>query len=1431
MVKDRYEISLWEDYLVEATGTGDNLVPAHFEERKVCIIGSDSLTSECRAIEPKLIENINGTHIFTFKMFYVYRENNEVYQNPFLNLLINERKVKVLWKNEWYDFVIKNCQENSGDKSITYTCTDLFINELSKTGFDIILDTELKNNQGTPVELAKVVLEDTDWTVDEEHSDIIKQEKEEPVYKINTLKGFTFDNQTTGGRTTVPQGAEVLIFYQQIQDFLNSDVTSGHYTIQFAYATEYLRDTNSQLVINADCLVYENQLWTLEDDQGTPYVKLGGANGGEPWGKIYYEDGVSEEYRATRLVRSQKSAVDPVTGKCCRIYKLQGHTGEDDDEYYGYQTVEYNDPTTVNNLLINSVNFNGVTGWGCADENPDPEFKWVPYPLVKEQETFVPSTNYLRLAVGYTYYNLGLTQSKNYIPNGFIKGQKYVLRYKVKSGTDNPTGGYKTASNSNITPSIESRINGTIISYFSFESATNGDDNWVERICTCTTSIKKLDLYSKEVKLYLLVGSSTHWLEAIQFFPLYYAENNTRINPEEMDLQSIATTYYVYYNHTQQLQALEEKDIIYSYKDTVPDPQMVAIYNENFEKIRSINAKQSNRFNILQSIAETFECWIRFVIMHDETGGISYDSKGNPQKYVIFKKEIGEEVGVGFVYGIDLKTIQRTIQSDQIVTKTIVSKNSNEFAQNGFCTIARSIENYPRVNFILNFDYYISQGLLNSGELTKDLYVKDGAIGYYYWLNKLNGEYDAITEDLTQKQTELLKQQSFLTVYESTITSTEEEIANIKSEVMAVTGKTTWADAVKYVNTHKTGDTKLTGQVIACSNLEKNLQTYRDMKTKLSTSIATLTSSIETWQDTQKSKIEDIKKKHLEFYTKYSRYIQEGSWISEDYVDDNLYYLDALSVAYTSSRPQISYNISVLRLSALDEFKNKVFHLGDISFIQDTEFFGYTRVNANGISVITPYKEKVLVSEVTSYFDEPEKDSFKVQNYKTQFEDLFQRITSTTQSLQYASGEYSRAASVVDTTGIIKPETLQDSIAVNQQLVISAQNETISWDTTGFSVIDASNPNNQTKITSGGVFITTDGGATWKNAIRGEGLSTQYLTTGNINTEYINIIGGDYATFRWDQNGINAYRFTGPKNNRNYYFNTAVRLDQFGLYGINNYISSESGGSNDASNFTPANENDIWTSPYVRFGLTWKGFFLKNEDSSVEISSENDIVVTDGTYNRVKIGRISGSSPNYIYGIQISNSSGNPVLVTGSDGNLWLKNTIKVGAGSTSTVDIGYNSSMVRENTQYHEVFHAGERGGTNEFVVYEDGYLKASGGTFTGEIYATSGSFTGEITATSGTIGNVQIGDFVSAAYKVVITSNGGTTFKKQSDSTTPSVIVLTATLYKGNQPISNGVTYQWYENNSQMQGKTGQTLTVNGSTFSGDEVKVYRCDVQYSG
>jgi hypothetical protein len=91
---------------------------------------------------------------------YYDNETEQFIKNPFIGLLINERKIKWRYgeavtdetvdssKTKWYDLVIKNIQENSDTKTYTYTAKDLFVNELSKSGFNLEFNMELENNMG-----------------------------------------------------------------------------------------------------------------------------------------------------------------------------------------------------------------------------------------------------------------------------------------------------------------------------------------------------------------------------------------------------------------------------------------------------------------------------------------------------------------------------------------------------------------------------------------------------------------------------------------------------------------------------------------------------------------------------------------------------------------------------------------------------------------------------------------------------------------------------------------------------------------------------------------------------------------------------------------------------------------------------------------------------------------------------------------------------------------------------------------------------------------------------------------------------------------------------------------------------------------------------------------------------------------------------------
>jgi hypothetical protein len=89
---------------------------------------------------------------------------------------------------------------------------------------------------------------------------------------------------------------------------------------------------------------------------------------------------------------------------------------------------------------------------------------------------------------------------------------------------------------------------------------------------------------------------------------------------------------------------------------------------------------------------------------------------------------VGKEKYNGFKYGINLNSIKRTIDSDKIVSKLIVKQNSNEFAKNGFCTIARAPSNPSGTNVIYNFDYYISQGLLGQEDTEAALYDSESGL-------------------------------------------------------------------------------------------------------------------------------------------------------------------------------------------------------------------------------------------------------------------------------------------------------------------------------------------------------------------------------------------------------------------------------------------------------------------------------------------------------------------------------------------------------------------------------------------------------------------------------------------------------------------------------------------------------------------------------
>ena len=1391
MAKDKYEISLWEDIYVKANGTTG--ASAHYEEQKLCVIGSDTMTAQCRAIEPKLTRNVNGKNTFTFKMFYIYRDDKtgQMYDNPFLKLLVNERKVKVLWLNEWYDLVIKNIQEASNGKSIVFTCEDANINELAKSGFELTFDDELNTteftNQGTAEELVAATIDGTDWAIG--NAETIPQYSEEPVFLVTIKDNESIPavNQLTSESITLEQGDKILIYYNQLADLYNSvldpdagTVSSSTRYLQFAYTEdEFIQDQNNQLVINTDCYKTSEPV-TVQVANSLSDSAINGKTIRIAFDTRTYDlYNLSKQYRAKRLVESTKTVIDQYTGKTCEVYKANsaGSGWSANDIIYKHVGTVFDEANTTINLAANPSAFTHVKGWdfvrlgGGAWHGATLEFYYDP--VIDSINSYIKLNTYTT-GSNFYLYNDCFKSSSQYFSGGVKVGEQYVFRVKIRNASDSETPGtYCTLSDFMqlspvvVTSTVDTEINhkrplrSSESGYASFFTPVTNQgqvesDGWISFILNCTKSFNAADIYSKNIGLFLLIqvaAVNKKFIEAFEFYKYVEGEdengNIVRINPGDFDKNAIAQVKYQYYNFTKfdndykNGNAILDKINEYYLYSEVNDWDQVGstispVPVPGFAKIRSINIKQSNRFNILQTIAETFQCWIRFRVEHDSTGKIIYSKTNNVwrlQKYIDIVNEIGEDRGLGFIYGIDLQSISRTIESNSIVTKTIVLPNDNEFATEGQCRVSRSTQNPPRTDYVLNFDYYISHALLDKDQLFNDLYVNTisneeaaslAVEGFYYWLNKWNIEYENISQEYKEKYMILLENQALYDTYKKVDEAAAQTILDAQASVRYYVSdqivSEDWSAVLNWIitNNHQ-NDKPIKPQLEAIASQERLRATYGPILEKLQAKIDEYQADIDAITLRMQEIAKLIRSKTLAFYKKYAAFISEGSWTDQKYFDDNLYYLDATSVAYTSSRPKVSYNISVLRLTGLEQFKEKDFSLGEIAFVQDTEFFGYSDAART-----TPYKEKVLISEITYNFDEPSKDSFKVQNYKTQFEDLFQRIAAATQSLQFNEGIYARAGEVVSSDGTLNMSFLENTFDENGNVLNrTSVNQSVITDATGVTVKSLVDPANVVRITSGGIFITNDGGETWKNAIRGDGISTKYLTAGQIDVGIIQVMDGEHPSFKWDSNGINAY---WHDNNIGFNYTTFVRMDQYGFYGVAAADSS----------WVPTNEASIRNLPGA-FGATWSGFFANN-------ASGDHVFATDASGNLSITGTITANAGD-IGGWAIGSTAlykkrfasyTSTAGVTYDDGYYYIYASAPTNPSATSRAfGVLYRNANDQTVEYLCEMTYGGKLFARNAEIT---GTVYASDGWFAGTLSAATGSFSGMITANEGTIGGWTI-------------------------------------------------------------------------------------------
>ena len=1443
IIKKPYEISLWEDVLTFVYQDGaesqekiiddhGKVIAQYYKERLICVIGSDTMDTPIRAFQPKLVSNVNGENTFTFNMYLRYYddESEEYFTNPFIGLLVNERKVKLRYgalgksDTKWYDLIIKNIQESSENNTVSYTAKNLFVNELSKSGFNLEFNQELENNTGNINYLANEVLKESDWKL-KESGEILKQTVEEPLYVIKLNKKITLkDMEKKEKNIELSPNTIVYVFY-------NSIINKNSY-VQLLYAENYEYDD--------DYVITNSPNWYLEN---VTYN-----NNGIP--DFASEMAISDKYRGRRLVRKTKTKYDSTIDKYVNVYK-----DGSDKEIYGYTETEYISAATVRSYVTNPNSYESYSGWetGKGSNDQFPSFDLVSVPDIRdvnynniEDYNFTSCLKLNFTDTSQVLYNSGIIDHRHYI-DGFVKDEKYVFRIKYgKVKTPGNHGAFDLQSSDiNLTLKIapytltEGKYNiedSKVL--FSWTANSNNKENNSEYINSGAISCKRTVPYSEMVqntgRLGIFIQANTVgeiYIEDVQFFPYVNNGKNQPLLPEEIQNSEIRTIY-LYYEPDENYKSID--DVRYVYRGDAPSSTYKEAYNDiTYEKIRSITASESNRFNLIQDLCEIFECWPKFEIEHDpNTGIILLDENYRQKKWISFHEYIGQDNQAGFKYGINLKSIRRTIESDGIVSKLIVKNNSNEFAQDGFCSIARADESPNGENFILDFSYYIQQGMMGMNEITNDLYfdssTSQGYIGYYKNLRQINTKRDDYIKEQSGLLTDISNYQASLQTYTLSVNEADKQYRDKLIQIELLTGYTfeklmteeekdnEWWENEEVVSIAASlGRLKsvISNHQKLANDAQSNLENAQERYDALNR----ILTSREKSDNNEERLLLQKQELHNAFYKKYSRFLQEGSWISEDYIDDNLYYLDAQSTLVASSKPKIVYDISVLELSQLEGYDNYTFNLGDKTTIEDTEFFGWVWRN----NIQTPYQEEIVVTELTIMLDSPEQNQIKVQNYKTQFEDLFQRMAATTQSVEYSTGKYQKISSVIEDDGTINIVTLQNSINKNALILQNSKDQSVVWDDTGITTTSSKDPANVVRIVNGGVFLSTDGGITWNTGITGEGINASYITSGQLNVEEINVLNGSFSSFRWDTSGISAYKFElNPSTGGISTYNPAVfvRLDQYGLYGINGYSNFNS--------ITPdedgaVGEDKIWK--HSNFALTWKGFQIKSNNNGgyISITSTDDFQVK-GTNNEeyVKIGQLfDEEGDEAVYGLRLTSWEtidneriSSIVLEQTNNGKVWIRDELQVGTGK-STVSIGYLRNTKWDTSDSLDVIYLDDLGlpipemelkstrqvinAADKFIVHEDGSMVATDGIFTGTIYATGGR-----------IGNMEIEAFLDPGYEVAIEieENTGTVFETDGEIKT-----LIAVLYKDGEPVDTGITgYQWYKDNEPIADATGQTLEV---------------------
>ena len=1236
-----YELSLWREY--------PGVIA--IEEEKELIIAATGMDYAGRAQDIKLKREHSGKQTLTFeiplKYFNISTGQDET--NSLVEKIIDHSKLK-LWRDEywwnpfaknkglneetgctifegawqqgrWYEFIVTERKQKRSKKKLmySYTCDSLFMSELSRTGYELefVPDTDIMSasGMGTAHDLAKRIVDGTDWEYIK--TEVFPDYKEE----YNPITGETIKVPVSTDQIEFSKGLDRYVYCYEV------DIDSS--STQLDIAKEIIAEGSKQglkLVRGVDFYFDNKGIFNWRPAHNEPF---------KPYVYNYTKTTILTSYADKILCYTDGKIVKGNTTEKIEESTLLSSTNL--WETFGNVTVDsilLQNRDGVNSYYLHLGNISGKSGEpliynsGYSDK-----------PLDKG-DNFVISMHCGDLATGCVLYIYdGKPSEENQTPIqtvSFAAGNgrncfdnSYIVTIKQRIKNPYFAFGYNGnyTENGSVYDEPMSSIDGLFM--YKFVGATEKIDkaikDWIAKQSGFCNKIKYItDSYygdatdvDLENNTCSINGQKSHfWLP-----PGTMAQN---------DFKNGTEVYCLEFN--------KNGEYIQIYPSFNTD-NLKKLSSFNTDKRRAISGSKSNRFSLLETISKTFYCFTRFLVEHDSKGYIIKNSNGKPKKYFTYVSELGRRNFSGFNYGLNLEDIERKIESKELVTKVYVEPIDNQYNDSGMITIQNSDYNKMGERFFYNFSYFKRQGFFNASSFMEDYkYVYDYVSLRNAQAKAKNKEYIKLK---TFKETTQTAYDTHMIQLSALKKEANEELAVIKWEYFwrshlgygSIEQSLTFPNIdfgglVAIMKSNGVGATYLDNAIdtlarymydiningLPENNIKSSLNSISTFQTQYNNLNVTTTKEndelnkdgglnerVQALLDNYNALIEEKNKKLNWFEKKYRRFILEGTWSGNDYIEPDTYYLDATRAMATSCMPKVSYSVNVVDLTKIcnpydpsdtEWGKDFTYDVGDTTYVRDEELFGNL-------------EQKSMISSIDTYVDVNKPDDITLTNYETRFEELFQAIAAAVTTIQLNENIYGRAENFTP-EGAIDVSILQKSFDTNKNLVISSANNLVTQDNKGITVSSDDNSGKILRAIAGGIFLSNDNGQTFTAGLTADGFNASLITAGQIDTSKIVIRSSDVPQYVMDDLGLTGYSYAFTKDEKR--DTSFVRFDQFGIYMTDNGRMFNRGWWN-----SPAASPDIeeYIGENTIFNLTRKGLRINSGNQSNEIYKGNIQISTE----------------------------------------------------------------------------------------------------------------------------------------------------------------------------------------------------------------------------